>query len=53
MKNIRIQLIQWNLYHKKQNQYAYVILKLKLSQTETSILNTTCDAVFAVPIGSK
>ena len=26
-KNIRIQLIQWNLYHKKQNQYAYGILK--------------------------
>ena len=26
-KNIKIQLIQWNLYQKKQNQYAYAILK--------------------------
>jgi len=26
-KNIKIQLIEWNIYRKKQNQYAYAILK--------------------------
>ena len=28
-KNIIIQLIEWNLYQKRQNQYAFAILKLK------------------------